>query len=135
MCHSTKKVKSLIEVPYVVEVKVHVLSFNMNLITSPYRVPTPSYPFRGSLGDQVKGHFPKKVKSLIDLKVQVLIFNMNLFSSSWHIPRPSNPIGKNLGDQGTCHSPKKLKSLLEFPYVAHLKVQVLIFNMNVFSSP
>ena len=31
----TKKLKSLIEVPYVVEVKVHVLSFNMILISSP----------------------------------------------------------------------------------------------------
>ena len=26
-------------------------------------------------------------------------------------------------------SPKKLKSLIEVPYVAHLKVQVLIYNM------
>ena len=35
MCHSPKKLKSLIEVPYVVEVKLHVLSFNMILISSP----------------------------------------------------------------------------------------------------
>ena len=32
---STKKLESLIEVPNVVHVKVHVLSFNMNLISSP----------------------------------------------------------------------------------------------------
>ena len=55
MCRSSIKLKSLIEVPYVVDVKVHVLSFNMILISSQKRVPTPSYPFRGNLGDQVKG--------------------------------------------------------------------------------
>ena len=41
-----KKLESLIEVPNVVHVKVHVLSFNMILISSPERVLTPSYPFR-----------------------------------------------------------------------------------------
>ena len=69
------------------DVKVHVLSFNMILISSPYRVPTPSYPFRGNLGDQVKGRTPKKLKSLTEvpyvahLKVQVLSFNKNLIFS------------------------------------------------------
>ena len=43
---SLKKLKSLIEVPNVDYVKVHVLSFNMFLISSPQRVLTPSYPFR-----------------------------------------------------------------------------------------
>ena len=43
--------------------------------------------------------------------------------------------GKNLGDQVKDPSPIKLKLLLEVPYVAHLKVQVVIFNMNLFSSP
>ena len=33
--HSPKMLKSLIEVPYVVQVKVHVLSFNMILISFP----------------------------------------------------------------------------------------------------
>ena len=42
---SPKKLKSLIEVPNVVHVKVHVLSFNMILITPPLCVLTPSYPF------------------------------------------------------------------------------------------
>ena len=35
MCHSPKKLKSLFEVPYIVDVKVHVLRFNMILISSP----------------------------------------------------------------------------------------------------
>ena len=35
MCRSPKKLKSLIEVPYVVDVKVQVLSFNKKLIFSP----------------------------------------------------------------------------------------------------
>ena len=83
MCRSPKKLKSLIEVPYV----VHVLSFNKILISSPKRVPTPSYPLRGNLGDQVKGRSPKKLNSLIEvpyvahLKVLVLSFNKNLIFS------------------------------------------------------
>ena len=44
-------------------------------------------------------------------------------------------LGENLGVRENCRSPKKLKSLIEVPYVAHLKVQVLSFNMNLFSSP
>ena len=43
---SPKKLESFIEVRNVVLVKVHVLSFNMILISSPKRVITPSYPFR-----------------------------------------------------------------------------------------
>ena len=39
MCRSPKNLKPLIEVPYVVDVKVHVLSFNMNLISSLQRIP------------------------------------------------------------------------------------------------
>ena len=54
MDRSPKKLKSLIEVPYVVDVKVHVLSFYVILISSPLHVPTPSYPFRGNLGNQVR---------------------------------------------------------------------------------
>ena len=46
MCRSPIKLNSLIEVPYVVDVKVHVLNFNMILISSTQRVPTPSHPFR-----------------------------------------------------------------------------------------
>ena len=47
---SPKKLKSLIEVPNVVHVKVHVVRFNMILISSPYRVLTPSYPFLEKFG-------------------------------------------------------------------------------------
>ena len=43
---SQKKLESLIEVHTVVRVKVHVLSFNMILISSRWRVLTSSYPFR-----------------------------------------------------------------------------------------
>ena len=87
MCRSPKKLKLLIEVPYVVDVKVHVLNFNMILISSTQRVTIPSHPFRGNLGYQVKGRSPKKLKSLIEvayvvhLKLQVLSFNMNLIFS------------------------------------------------------
>ena len=44
-------------------------------------------------------------------------------------------LGKNLGDEENCRSLKKPKSLIEVPYVAHLKVQVLSFNMNLIFSP
>ena len=47
---SPKKLKSLIAVPNLVHMKVHVLSFNMILLSSPYRVPSPSYPFRRDFG-------------------------------------------------------------------------------------
>ena len=47
---SPKKLYSLIEVPNVVHVKVHVLSFNMILISSLQRVLAPSYPFRRKFG-------------------------------------------------------------------------------------
>ena len=45
-----KKLESLTEVPIVVHVKVHVRSFDMNLISSPYRIPRPSCPLRGKFG-------------------------------------------------------------------------------------
>ena len=44
-------------VPYVAHLIVQVLSFNMNLISSLYCVPRPSYPFRGKFGKSVKGSF------------------------------------------------------------------------------
>ena len=64
---SPEKLDSLIEVPNVVHVKVHVRSFNMILISSPQRVITPSYPFRNDSGQEVKGSSPKKLKNLIEL--------------------------------------------------------------------
>ena len=59
--------ESLIDVPNVVPVKVHVLSFNIILISSPLRVLTLSYPFRKDLGDKGKVSSPKKLKILIEL--------------------------------------------------------------------
>ena len=56
---SPKKLKSLIRLPYVVHLKVQVLSFFVILILSPQCVPRPSYPFRDNLGDQVKGRTQK----------------------------------------------------------------------------
>ena len=57
-----KKLKLLIEVLYVLQVKEHVLSFNMILISSPKRVPRLSYPFRGKFGRSGKGSFTEKAK-------------------------------------------------------------------------
>ena len=83
----TRKLKSLIEFHYVTCLKVRVLRFNVNLISSRQRVPIPSYLLRGKFGDQVKGRSPKKLKSLIEVpyvvhvKVHVLSFIMILMSS------------------------------------------------------
>ena len=44
-------------------------------------------------------------------------------------------LGKYLGDEVMGRSPKELKSLIEVPYVAHLNVQALSFNVNLFSPP
>ena len=81
--------------------KVYVFGFNMILLSSPYRVPRPSYPFRRKFGRSGKGSFTEKLKSLIEVpnvvhvKVHALSFNM---------------IGKAKG-----RSPKKLKILIEVP--------------------
>ena len=59
---SPTKLKSLIEVPHVVHVKVHVLSFNiLSRIRSVFshRV----IHFGKNLGDKVKGRSPKKLKT------------------------------------------------------------------------
>ena len=87
--------------------------------------------FGKNLGDQVKGHSPKELKSLIEvpyvvlLNVQALSFNVNLsLFRSVFLDRVSQ-FGKNLGDHGKYRSPKKLKSLIEAPYVVHVKVHVL----------
>ena len=84
---SPKNLESLIEVPNVVHEKVHVLSFNMILISSPKRVLTPCYSFRQDLSHKVTGSSQKKLKILIEVpnvvhvKVHVLSFNMILISS------------------------------------------------------
>ena len=82
-----------------------------------------------------------KPKSLIrapyvaHLKVKVLIYNMILISSPWHVPSPSYPFLEIFRDQVKGRSPKRRKLKIEVPYVAHLKVQVLSFNMILISSP
>ena len=57
-----KKLKLLIEVLYVLQVKEHVVSFNMILSSSPQRVPSLSYPFPGKFGRSDKGSFTEKAK-------------------------------------------------------------------------
>ena len=112
---SPKKLKSLIEVPYIVDEKVHDLSFNIILISSPQRVPTPSYQFRVNLGDHVNGRSQKNLKSLIEvpyvahMKVQVLSFNMNLFSSLQRVLRPSFPFLEKFGRSGKMSFTEKAK--------------------------
>ena len=64
---SQKKLKSLIEVPYVAHLKVQVLSFKINNFFSPYGVHRPSYPIWKSLGYQVKGPLTIKQKPLIEV--------------------------------------------------------------------
>ena len=60
---SQKKLKQLIEIPSVVHVKVHVVSFNMILISSPQRVLTPSCPFRRIFGRYGTGSFSEKANN------------------------------------------------------------------------
>ena len=57
-----KKLKSLIEVLYVLQVKEHVLRFNMIRISPPLRVPRLSYPFLGKFGRSCKGSFTERAK-------------------------------------------------------------------------
>ena len=52
----------MIEVPHVEHLKAQVLSFNMNLIFSPQRVPRPGYAFALKFGKSGKGSFPEKAK-------------------------------------------------------------------------
>ena len=143
MCPSPKKLKSLIGFPYILDVKVHVLSFNMILISSPQGVPTPSYPFRGNLGDQVKDRSTKNLNLLIEvpyvsnLKVQVQIFNMNepfLFSVACSQTQLSIS-GKIWEIRENVVHQKNLKSLIKVTKVAHLKEQVESFNVNLIFSP
>ena len=64
-----KKLKSLIEVPCVFQVKIQILSFNMILISSPQRVPRLSYPLPGKFGRSGKRSFTKKAK-IVDRGLQ-----------------------------------------------------------------
>ena len=57
---SPNEPKSLIEVPYVALLNVQALNFNVNLFSSPRRVPRPSYTFRQKFGRSGKGSFTEK---------------------------------------------------------------------------
>ena len=59
---SPKEPKSLIEIPYVALLNVQALNFNVNLLSSPRRVPRPSYTFRQKFGRSGKGSFTEKGK-------------------------------------------------------------------------
>ena len=59
---SPKNLKSLIEVPNVVHVKAHVLSFNVILLSSPELVLRPSYPFPRIFGRQGKRSSTEKAR-------------------------------------------------------------------------
>ena len=60
---SPKNLKSLTEDPNVIHVKVHVISFNMILISSQKDVFTPSYPFWEKLGNKEEGSPSEKNKN------------------------------------------------------------------------
>ena len=57
-----KKLKSLIEHPYVAHLKAQVLILNMNLLYSPWRAPRPSYPFQDKLRSSENVSFTEKAK-------------------------------------------------------------------------
>ena len=78
--------------------------------------------FGETLGDQVKGRSPKKLKSLIEVP--------NLVHVKVHIH-----LRGNLVDQVKARSPRRLKSLIKVPNVAHLRVQAVSLNLNLFFSP
>ena len=69
--------------------------------------------FGETLGDQVKGRSPKKLKALIQVpnvvhvKVQVLSFNMILISSPKRVLTPSYPFRYNFGLEGKGTSAQK----------------------------
>ena len=82
-----EKAKMLIDVTNEAHLKVDILSYNMILISSPWRVPRRSCAFWEKFGRTGKGSFTEKTKFLIavpyvaHLIVQVLSIDMNLISS------------------------------------------------------
>ena len=57
-----KELKSLIEVPYVVHLKIQVLSLSINHFYSPKRVPRPSSPFQHRFRRSGNVSFTEKAK-------------------------------------------------------------------------
>ena len=81
---SPKKLKILIEVPELGQVKAHVYSLNIIHLESPKSFVDRVIHLEETWADQVNGRTPKKLKSIIeapnvvDVKVHVLGFNMIL---------------------------------------------------------
>ena len=77
--------------------------------------------FGETLGDQVKGRFPKKLESLIKVpnvvhvKLHVLSFNMILSHLLSVFLHRVIHFGENLGDKVRIRTPKKIKILIEVP--------------------
>ena len=131
--------KSLIEVPNVVHVKVHVLSFNMNMISSQQRVLTPSYPFLGKFGREGKGSFSEKAKNFnsgclsmpSESTCSKLQYNPSLFSVAcsqtelsisgkiWKSGKGSFTEKARIVDSGSlCSAPENTGSKLQYePYI------------------
>ena len=141
--HSPKHLKSLMEVPNVVHVKVHVLILNKIVISSPQRAC--SYRASSLLGqdwgDRVRITFRKNEKFWLRFSKYAkwkYMFSASVWSSSHlrsvFLDRVIH-FGKTLGDQVKGRSPKTLESIIEVPNVVHLKVHVLSFNMILISSP
>ena len=68
---SPKKLESLIEVPNVVHLIVHVLILNVILISSQQRVARPSYAFRRSFRRSGKGSFSEKAKNFNNVSLSM----------------------------------------------------------------
>ena len=139
---SPKKLKILIEVPNVFQVKVHVLSFNMILISSPQPVLTPSYPILEKFGRSERDGSPKNKKILTEVyyvcEVKVQCSQLQYEPSPTSIACSQTELfisEKRLGDQVKGRSPKKLKSLIEVPNVFQVKEHSFSFNMILISSP
>ena len=77
--------------------------------------------FGETLGDQVNGRSPKKLKSLIEVpnvvyvKVHLLSFNMILSHLSSMFLHRVIHFWENLGDKVKVRSPRKLKILIAVP--------------------
>ena len=81
---SPKKLKLLIADPYVAHLILQVLSFNVNPISYPYRVPRQSYPFRGKFARSGKGSFTEKA-NIVD-RVSVCIVSERTCSKLQYDP-------------------------------------------------
>ena len=112
---SPKKQESLIEIPNVVYVKVHVLRFFMILISSQKFVITQSYTFRNICGSAVKGPFPEGAQTIDGVsngtRLEVLVFrlNMDLLCFTEGIPCMSYSISVKFGGSGKGSFTEKAK--------------------------